>query len=60
MINDWLNTISIVTNEQMRETLYNIEQFRADVLNLASLGNGVQGQRGGVVNTGVKGASFGS
>ena len=33
---EWLNTFSNVTNEKIRETLYNIEQFRADVLNLTS------------------------
>jgi hypothetical protein len=30
MINDWLNLISNIPNEKMRETLYNIEAFRAD------------------------------
>jgi NLI interacting factor-like phosphatase len=36
---EWLNTISTVTNEKIRETLYNIEQFRPDVLNLTSAGS---------------------
>ena len=30
MINDWLNLITNIPNEKMRETLYNIEAFRAD------------------------------
>lgn len=33
---EWLNTISTVTNEKIREALYNIEQFRPDVVNLTS------------------------
>ena len=36
LMNDWLNAITTVTNEKIRETLYNIEQFRADALNLTS------------------------
>ncbi len=36
MMTEWLNGIATVTNEKIRETLYNIEQFRADVLNLTS------------------------
>jgi hypothetical protein len=36
LMTDWLNTITTSTNEKIRETLYNIEQFRADVLNLTS------------------------
>jgi hypothetical protein len=36
MMTEWLNSIATVTNEKIRETLYNIEQFRADVLNLTS------------------------
>lgn len=37
LMGDWLNTITVVTNEKIRETLYNIDQFRADALNVASL-----------------------
>jgi len=37
LMTDWLNTITTVTNEKIRETLYNIEQFRADALNLTSV-----------------------
>lgn len=37
LMTDWLNTIATVTNEKIRETLYNIEQFRADALNLTSV-----------------------
>ena len=33
-ITEWLNTITTVTYEKIRETLYNIEQFRADALNV--------------------------
>jgi len=36
LMTEWLNAITTVTNEKIRETLYNIEQFRADVLNLTS------------------------
>jgi len=36
LMTDWLNTITTTTNEKIRETLYNIEQFRADALNVAS------------------------
>ena len=36
MMTEWLNGIATITNEKIRETLYNIEQFRADVLNLTS------------------------
>jgi hypothetical protein len=32
MINDWLNLITNIPNEKMRETLYNIEAFRADAI----------------------------
>ena len=39
LMTEWLNTISTVTNEKIRETLYNIEQFRPDVVNLTSAGN---------------------
>jgi len=39
MMGEWLNKISTVTNEKIRETLYNIEQFRPDVINLTSAGN---------------------
>lgn len=34
---DWLNGIANVTNEKIRETLYNIEQFRVDALNVTSV-----------------------
>ena len=34
MMTDWLNTITTVTNEKIRDTLYNIEQFRADAINI--------------------------
>lgn len=40
LMTDWLNQISTVTNEKIRETLYNIEQFRPDVINLTSAGSG--------------------
>ena len=40
LMTDWLNQISTVTNEKIRETLYNIEQFRPDVVNLTSAGSG--------------------
>jgi hypothetical protein len=44
IMTDWLNTISTVTNEKIRETLYNIEQFRPDVVNLTSAnGSGSSG-----------------
>lgn len=42
LMNDWLNQISTITNEKIRETLYNIEQFRPDVVNLTSAGKGSQ------------------
>ena len=35
MIGDWLNAISTVPNEKLREVLYNIEAFRPDALNIA-------------------------
>ncbi len=38
LMTEWLNAISTVPNEKIRETLYNIEQFRADALNLTSAG----------------------
>lgn len=34
MIGDWLNAITVVPNEKLREVLYNIEVFRADALNI--------------------------
>lgn len=48
MMNDWLNTLSTVTNEKLRETLYSIEQFRADALGLALIsGNSASANLGG-------------
>ena len=32
MLSDWLNIITNIPNEKIRETLYNIEVFRADTL----------------------------
>jgi hypothetical protein len=44
MMSEWLNAIATVTNEKIRETLYNIEQFRPDVVNLTSAnGSGSSG-----------------
>lgn len=43
MMAEWLNQISTVTNEKIREMLYNIEQFRPDVVNLTSAGNASSG-----------------
>jgi hypothetical protein len=37
MMGDWLNGIATVPNEKIRETLYNIEQFRVDALNVTSV-----------------------
>ena len=37
LLGDWLNGITTVTIEKIRETLYSIEQFRGDVQNLTSL-----------------------
>jgi len=34
MIGDWLNMISTIPNEKLREMLYNIEAFRADAINI--------------------------
>lgn len=34
MIGEWLNTITLVPNEKLREMLYNIEAFRADAVNI--------------------------
>ena len=34
MIGDWLNLISNIPNEKMRETLYNIESFRPDAVGI--------------------------
>ena len=36
MINDWLNLITNIPNEKMRETLYNIEAFRADAVGVSN------------------------
>lgn len=36
MIGDWLNVIQTLPNEKLRETLYNIEAFRADALNFSA------------------------
>ena len=47
MMTEWLNQISTVTNEKIRETLYNIEQFRPDVVNLTSGGSSVKGGSSG-------------
>jgi hypothetical protein len=33
-INDWLNAIQTIPNERIRENLYNVEQYRLDVLNI--------------------------
>jgi hypothetical protein len=35
LIGDWLNGLSTVPNERLRETLYNIEAFRADAVSFA-------------------------
>lgn len=35
MIGDWLNVISNIPNEKIREIMYNIEAFRMDALNIA-------------------------
>ncbi len=35
MLNDWLNAIQTVPNEKIRETLYNIGEFRADAAKIA-------------------------
>lgn len=35
MIGDWLNIMSNIPNEKLREVLYNIEAFRPDALNIA-------------------------
>ena len=43
MINDWLNLITNIPNEKMRETLYNIEAFRADAI---GVGHDVKQQPG--------------
>lgn len=37
MMSDWLSQIATVSNEKIRETLYNIEQFRADAQNVTSV-----------------------
>lgn len=37
MMSDWLIQIATVPNEKIRETLYNIEQFRMDALNVTSV-----------------------
>jgi hypothetical protein len=34
MIGEWLNIMSNVPNEKLREVMYNIEAFRADALNI--------------------------
>jgi hypothetical protein len=34
MIGDWLNLITNIPNEKMRETLYNIESFRQDAVGI--------------------------
>lgn len=34
MINDWLNLLHSIPNERLRETLYNVEAFRADAVSL--------------------------
>ena len=36
-INEWINQISLTMNEKIRENLYNIEQYRADALNLPEI-----------------------
>lgn len=33
MIGDWLNIITNVPNEKIREIMYNIEAFRGDAMN---------------------------
>ena len=35
MIGEWLNVITNVPNDKLREVLYNIEAFRADAMNFA-------------------------
>lgn len=35
MVGDWLNAISTVPIDKLREVLYNIEAFRADAINIA-------------------------
>lgn len=35
MIGDWMNVITNIPNEKIREVLYNIEAFRADAINIA-------------------------
>lgn len=36
-INDWLNAIQTIPNERIRENLYNVEQYRLDVLNISEI-----------------------
>jgi hypothetical protein len=63
VMTEWLNTISTVTNEKIRETLYNIEQFRPDVVNLTSgsangpKGNAQQPNQSSSANPSAKGIS---
>jgi hypothetical protein len=33
-VDAWLNGIQVIPNERIRENLYNIEQYRADALNI--------------------------
>lgn len=36
MMGDWLNLITNIPNEKMRETLYNIEAYRSDAVGIGS------------------------
>lgn len=60
VMNEWLNTITTVTNEKMRETLYNIEQFRMDALNVTSVANAQAAQSSGSNNGDIGGKGIGS
>jgi hypothetical protein len=60
-ISDWLNAIQVVPNERIRENLYNIEQYRADALNIqeqvkgkvSGLGPGAKGLSNSIKTSGT-------
>lgn len=45
-INEWLSSIHVVPNEKIRENLYNIEQYRGDILNISDIKGGGSKQLG--------------
>lgn len=57
MIENWLNLITNIPNDKIRETLYNIEAFRADALNFQLENKGTKDRNSTDEKTKIKGIS---